>query len=264
MEKIFTFSEFGCLFETAFFFKFYSTSFIYHGTAVTKHHFCGPRHFFLLLFLCFRCQYIQMNIWTIIYITWWEVHSVSLFLLTKIYISTAHLKPATTSIWNISCTSFFLRSINLLIDCESTAEHHHGGSSMMLPEPTQLFVENHLMKLLAQSPDGTLMCCANDTQLKFVDSRWRCGRLDINVYSTGPLPSLLTYQCPTLANSFCTCIDRMRTHYNKQVSEALRDKHPRAHHRGMLPPSKIRALPQDRPQNAGEPKTTAIQALIDV
>ena len=52
-------------------------------------------------------------------------------------------------------------------------EHHHGGSGMMLPEPTQLFVENHLMKLLAQSPDGTLMCCANDTQLKFVDSRYR-------------------------------------------------------------------------------------------
>ena len=28
------------------------------------------------------------------------------------------------------------------------------------------------MKLLAQSPDGTLMCCANDTHLKFVDSRF--------------------------------------------------------------------------------------------
>lgn len=27
------------------------------------------------------------------------------------------------------------------------------------------------MRLLAQSPDGTLMCCASDTQLKFVDSR---------------------------------------------------------------------------------------------
>jgi hypothetical protein len=29
-----------------------------------------------------------------------------------------------------------------------------------------------LMKLLAQSPDGTLMCCANETHLKFVDSRF--------------------------------------------------------------------------------------------
>mmetsp|Transcript_42662 Transcript_42662/g.66818 ORF Transcript_42662/g.66818 Transcript_42662/m.66818 type:complete len:212 (-) Transcript_42662:270-905(-) len=29
-----------------------------------------------------------------------------------------------------------------------------------------------LMKLLAQSPDGTLMCCANETTLKFVDSRF--------------------------------------------------------------------------------------------
>lgn len=28
------------------------------------------------------------------------------------------------------------------------------------------------MRLLAQSPDGTLMCCASDTQLKFVDSRF--------------------------------------------------------------------------------------------
>ena len=28
------------------------------------------------------------------------------------------------------------------------------------------------MKLLAQSPDGTLMCCANETHLKFVDSRF--------------------------------------------------------------------------------------------
>ena len=53
---------------------------------------------------------------------------------------------------------------------------------MMLPEPTQLYVENHLMKLLAQSPDGTLMCCANDTQLKFVDSR--CGtRFTVQPYA---------------------------------------------------------------------------------
>mmetsp|Transcript_34784 Transcript_34784/g.82470 ORF Transcript_34784/g.82470 Transcript_34784/m.82470 type:complete len:318 (-) Transcript_34784:567-1520(-) len=42
----------------------------------------------------------------------------------------------------------------------------------MVPEATQLIVEGLLMKLLAQSPDGTLMCCANDTHLKFVDSRF--------------------------------------------------------------------------------------------
>jgi len=41
-----------------------------------------------------------------------------------------------------------------------------------VPEPTQLLVEGMLMKLLAQSPDGTLMCCANETHLKFVDSRF--------------------------------------------------------------------------------------------
>ena len=41
-----------------------------------------------------------------------------------------------------------------------------------VPEPTQLVVEGMLMKLLAQSPDGTLMCCANETLLKFVDSRF--------------------------------------------------------------------------------------------
>ena len=38
-----------------------------------------------------------------------------------------------------------------------------------VPEPTQLLVEGMLMKLLAQSPDGTLMCCANETHLKLVD-----------------------------------------------------------------------------------------------
>mmetsp|Transcript_34815 Transcript_34815/g.82857 ORF Transcript_34815/g.82857 Transcript_34815/m.82857 type:complete len:299 (-) Transcript_34815:110-1006(-) len=73
-------------------------------------------------------------------------------------------------------------------------DHHNmhssmmGGGSMMggsladslssihkdqhMQEPTQLVVEGVLMKLLAQSPDGTLMCCANETQLKFVDSRF--------------------------------------------------------------------------------------------
>ena len=40
------------------------------------------------------------------------------------------------------------------------------------PEPTQLLVEGMLMKLLARSPDGTLMCCANETHLKFVDLRF--------------------------------------------------------------------------------------------
>ena len=46
------------------------------------------------------------------------------------------------------------------------------GAWQGLPEATQLLVEGMLMKLLAQSPDGTLMCCANDTHLKFVDSRF--------------------------------------------------------------------------------------------
>jgi len=59
---------------------------------------------------------------------------------------------------------------------------------MMLPEPTQLYVENHLMKLLAQSPDGTLMCCANDTQLKFVDSRF------LKLYETNT-PGPITAAC---------------------------------------------------------------------
>uniref|UniRef100_A0A7S4P0S7 Uncharacterized protein n=1 Tax=Guillardia theta TaxID=55529 RepID=A0A7S4P0S7_GUITH len=49
---------------------------------------------------------------------------------------------------------------------------HDSVVSQQVPEPTQLVVEGILMKLLAQSPDGTLMCCANDTQLKFVDSRF--------------------------------------------------------------------------------------------
>ncbi|EKX33247.1 hypothetical protein GUITHDRAFT_156107, partial [Guillardia theta CCMP2712] len=48
----------------------------------------------------------------------------------------------------------------------------HDSVVSQVPEPTQLVVEGILMKLLAQSPDGTLMCCANDTQLKFVDSRF--------------------------------------------------------------------------------------------
>ena len=41
-----------------------------------------------------------------------------------------------------------------------------------IPKPTQLLVEGMLMKLLAQSPDGTLMCCANETHLKLVESRF--------------------------------------------------------------------------------------------
>lgn len=47
-----------------------------------------------------------------------------------------------------------------------------GMDGSQVPEPTQLLVEGMLMKLLAQSPDGTLMCCANETHLKFVDSRF--------------------------------------------------------------------------------------------
>ena len=46
------------------------------------------------------------------------------------------------------------------------------ANACQVPEPTQLLVEGMLMKLLAQSPDGTLMCCANETHLKFVDSRF--------------------------------------------------------------------------------------------
>jgi len=46
------------------------------------------------------------------------------------------------------------------------------SNACQVPEPTQLLVEGMLMKLLAQSPDGTLMCCANETHLKFVDSRF--------------------------------------------------------------------------------------------
>jgi hypothetical protein len=45
------------------------------------------------------------------------------------------------------------------------------GAWQGLPEATQLLVEGMLMKLLTQSPDGMPMCCANDTHLKFVDSR---------------------------------------------------------------------------------------------
>jgi len=55
-------------------------------------------------------------------------------------------------------------------DGKEAAEDGMDGSHV--PEPTQLLVEGMLMKLLAQSPDGTLMCCANETHLKFVDSRF--------------------------------------------------------------------------------------------
>jgi hypothetical protein len=35
--------------------------------------------------------------------------------------------------------------------------------------PTQLLVEGVLMKVLARSSDGTLMCCVSETLLKLVD-----------------------------------------------------------------------------------------------
>lgn len=56
-------------------------------------------------------------------------------------------------------------------DGKEAAEEALDGTQGV-PEPTQLLVEGMLMKLLAQSPDGTLMCCANETHLKFVDSRF--------------------------------------------------------------------------------------------
>jgi len=59
---------------------------------------------------------------------------------------------------------------------------------MMPPEPCTLYVENNPMKLLAQSPDGTLMCCANETQLKFVDSRF------LKLYETNT-PGPITAAC---------------------------------------------------------------------
>lgn len=48
-----------------------------------------------------------------------------------------------------------------------------GMDNSQLLEPTQLMVEGVLMKLMAQSPDDTRMCCANKTHLKIVDSRFQ-------------------------------------------------------------------------------------------
>ncbi len=55
---------------------------------------------------------------------------------------------------------------------------HHATSRHAFPElssvcwQTNTCGQNFIMRLLAQSPDGTLMCCASDTMLKFVDARF--------------------------------------------------------------------------------------------
>ena len=54
------------------------------------------------------------------------------------------------------------------------------------PEPMQVVVDGMLMKLLAESPDGgTVMCCANKTLLKLVDSDFK------NLYETN-MPGVIT------------------------------------------------------------------------